>query len=402
MNTFSAHAGRSICNCRFTALLGFLLAIVLILISSAAHCQLAAPAIVTVASASSTSVTVDWTTVSGASGYTVSYGTTSSATGNTSTSGGLPRTISGLTSGTTYYFMVKATGSGNTYSSVVSATPGVAQLAQPYPQACRAGNGQVTVIAPPISGATYYVVYRGTSTSNISLYAVTSGSSSSCTYVDTGVTNGTTYYYQLAAGDADGLGAQGGSHSATPDVTPLAAPDDLLLQGEGTTETIQWVPVSAAQGGYIYRSTCTRGILAGDPPYDCVENVNQYVDDNVVVGQSYCYGVTAFDADGEGAMSSTYCVTIGNTPVGTPTPTATAATSAITVSWSQVTNGSDTITYCVYKGTATDPTTLCADGLSGLSYVDNSVTNGTTYYYRVAPSPTVCPARLTSSTTTAE
>jgi len=79
------------------------------------------------------------------------------------------------------------------------------------------GNGQVSLTwtTPGDGGSaiTGYNVYRSTSTGTETLYrslgVVTS-------FTDTGLTNGTTYYYKVAAVNAVGVGAQSNEASATP------------------------------------------------------------------------------------------------------------------------------------------------------------------------------------------
>lgn len=58
-------------------------------------------------------------------------------------------------------------------------------------------NGNVTLSWNPVENATLYKIYRGLSSSNESYYANVSGNQT--TYIDTNVTEGHTYYYQVSA-----------------------------------------------------------------------------------------------------------------------------------------------------------------------------------------------------------
>jgi|GEM_PF-1514250 len=80
------------------------------------------------ASAGIGNTTLTWSTVTGADSYTIRYGTTSGTYDTTLSNQTSPKTITGLTSGTTYYFVVDATNSvnGSSTSAEVSATPLVA------------------------------------------------------------------------------------------------------------------------------------------------------------------------------------------------------------------------------------------------------------------------------------
>jgi len=74
-----------------------------------------------------------------------------------------------------------------------------------------------------------------------------------------------------------------------------------------------------------------------------------------------------------------------------PTPPsglkATAGNGQVSLSWSP-SSGTAPITYSVYRGTASgnESATPIVTGLTGTSYVDPGLVNGTTYYYKVSAS----------------
>jgi chitodextrinase len=104
----------------------------------------APPATIT-AMAADGSVTLNWSASAGASGYDVYMGTAAGAESGTAVKlalSGLTTTITGLTNGTTYYFVVHAeipTGEGAA-SKEVSATP-VAPAPPPPPPKSGGGGG---------------------------------------------------------------------------------------------------------------------------------------------------------------------------------------------------------------------------------------------------------------------
>ena len=85
-------------------------------------------------------------------------------------------------------------------------------VAQPYSQ-------QVVLGWSPVSGATAYAVKRST-TSGGSYTTV--GTPTTTSYVNTGLTNGTTYYYVVSASNSSGAGPNSAQVSATPTGIPAA------------------------------------------------------------------------------------------------------------------------------------------------------------------------------------
>jgi hypothetical protein len=91
---------------------------------------------------------------------------------------------------------------------------GSVATAAPTGLAATAGNATVTLTWNAVSGATGYAVKRGAASGGpFTLVASLTGASTT-TYTDTGLTNGTTYYYVVSASNAAG---------ASPDSAPIAA-----------------------------------------------------------------------------------------------------------------------------------------------------------------------------------
>lgn len=87
-----------------------------------------------------------------------------------------------------------------------------------------AGNASNSVNAAPVTAypaVTGYNVYRGTSSGGESGTPI--ASNVSLPYSDTGLTNGTAYYYKVAAVNSMGVGAQSSEGSGTPASVPVNA-----------------------------------------------------------------------------------------------------------------------------------------------------------------------------------
>ncbi|WP_312421848.1 fibronectin type III domain-containing protein [Anaerospora hongkongensis] len=80
-----------------------------------------------------------------------------------------------------------------------------------------AGDSQVTLSWDAVTGATGYNVKRSTTAGGP--YTTIASNVSGTSYVDTGVVNGTTYYYVVTAITADGESANSNEASATPTAT---------------------------------------------------------------------------------------------------------------------------------------------------------------------------------------
>jgi fibronectin type 3 domain-containing protein len=145
-------------------------------------------------------------------------------------------TDTGVTNGTTYYYVVTAvnTNGESGYSSQASATPQVPLPLPPTNLSANAGNAQVSLTWTASPGAASYNMYR--STTNGGPYAKIASGIVSTNTTDTGVTNGTTYYYVVTAVNTGGESGYSGQASATPQA-PL--PQLSILSGTNGL-TVSW------------------------------------------------------------------------------------------------------------------------------------------------------------------
>src|SRR5208283_4774175 len=129
--------------------------------------------------------------------------------------------------GATYYYEVEAVNvfTNGPFSNVVTVTVSAPPLLAPTNLTATAGNAQVSLAWSASAGATSYSVYRST-TSSLSLATITFiANTTSTSYVDTGLTNGTTYYYAVVALNSSTFTGFSNEASATP--TPVPAPANL-------------------------------------------------------------------------------------------------------------------------------------------------------------------------------
>jgi hypothetical protein len=134
-----------------------------------------------------------------------------------------------------------------------------------------AGNGSVTLTWSASTGSApiTYNVYRGTSSGGEGATAIATGISST-SYTNTGLTNGTTYYYKVSATNSVGTSAQSAEVSATPVAgsgaliqidaggsgsSPFIADTDFNNGNEAsTTNTISTTGVTNAAPEAVYQT----------------------------------------------------------------------------------------------------------------------------------------------------
>ncbi|HUE55277.1 MAG TPA: glycoside hydrolase family 44 protein [Candidatus Udaeobacter sp.] len=207
------------------------------------------------ASAANAQVNLSWAASSGASGY---YVKRSTASGGPYSQLASPTPTNyadnAVSNGTKYYYVVSAYNSyGQSANSIeVSATPTVPANAPPIPTGfeATAGNAQVSLTWSASAGASSYHVKRST-TSGSGYTQV--GAPTTTSFADSGLTNGTTYYYVVSALNAAGES----SNSSQVSATPVNAAADVTI----TIDPTQTRPISP----WIYGINFYSGV-AGAPP----------------------------------------------------------------------------------------------------------------------------------------
>ena len=191
-------------------------------------------------------------TYAGAQSITLSDSTSGSTIYYT-TNGTTPTTSSTKYTGaisvsTTETVEAIATASGYNNSSVASSTYTITAPSAPTGLTATAGNAQVALSWSASSGATSYNVYRGTTSGGEGSTAIANVTTTA--YTNTGLTNGTTYYYKVAAVDAAGTGSQSSEQSAEPTggtsgslsgtPTTVTSATTFNLTSQGTTDWAAW------------------------------------------------------------------------------------------------------------------------------------------------------------------
>jgi hypothetical protein len=164
-----------------------------------------------------------------------------------------------------------------------------------------AGNGQVTLDWNASTGATSYNVYRGTSSGGEGGTPIETGITGT-SYVDSTVTNGTTYYYKVAAVNTGGTSGLSNEASALPKVVPPNAPTSPTAQAGFGSVSLSWGASQGATSYNVYRGTTSGG--EGSTAYATGISGTSYTDTNVSAGTTYYYTIVAVDSAGDSVAST--------------------------------------------------------------------------------------------------
>ena len=307
-------------------------------------------------------VTLAWTAGSVAGGYNIYEGTSAGGEATTAAVSGITgttATISGLQNGTVYYFKVGAANPGGSIalSSEVSVTPLIPVPPPPNLQSVTPSDSQVVLSWTSSGGATSYNVYQGTSTGAESSTPVKTGVTSTNLTIS-GLSNGATYYFTVAAVNAVG----------------------------NTQVVLTWTAVGGASSYNIYEGTVAGG-ESTTPVQLGIAGTTDTVS-GLTNGTKYYFTIAAVNSSGTSAFSNEASDTPSAPVTVTPPPAAPAGLTAlggnnqISLTW----NASPGATsYSVYMGMSAngESTTPVNGGITGTTATISSLTNTTQYYFKV-------------------
>jgi len=193
------------------------------------------------AAAANAQVNLTWNTSSGATGYYVKRSASSGSETQIAAPSTTAYTDNAVSNGTKYYYLVSAVNSAgeSANSAEVSATPTapITPPAVPTGLQATAGNAQVNLTWNASAGATNYHLKRSTTAG--SGYTQI-GAPATANFADSGLANGTTYYYVVTA--VNTAGESGNSNQAS--ATPINAAVDVTI----TIDPAKTKPISP----YVY------------------------------------------------------------------------------------------------------------------------------------------------------
>ncbi|MDB5085740.1 MAG: hypothetical protein JWN30_2626, partial [Bacilli bacterium] len=335
-----------------------------------------------------------WPSVNNAASYDILRGTDASGPFTSLTNGaGMispptqanPYEDLGLTDGTTYYYVVRASDSfGSSDSPPLAATPSNSVPAPQPPTGLSSTvrDSSVTVSWNMVSNATGYTLERSTSPDMSSPVVLSSSLPYNQTsYYDANLTDGTTYYYALSSQGAGGASVLSTSFAVAPS-SPLAYPDGLTANPGNARVDIAWNSVAAAASYNVKRSSTSGG------PYTTIANnltITNYTDSSVSNGSVYYYVVSAVSPTME-SMNSPQVQAVpyssANNAPTTPTGASiVAGDSQLNLSWNAVSGATQ---YNVKRATAYSGPYTVLTNVTGTTYQDTAVTKGAIYYSQIS------------------
>lgn len=233
---------------------------------------------------------ITWGKITGAKKYYVYRKTKSTSWKYLASTSSTSYVDSSAKSGTKYYYAIVAVdGDSRSYNST-SHFNDVCKTVT-YSTSLKVANTSSTDIKVSwnkVSGAKKYYVYRkkGSAKSWTKVKTTTSTS-----YTDTSVSNGTTYKYMVKAIDSKSKTISSSKSSGTT-IKCIAAPKLSSVSSSKSGITFKWNKVSGASGYYVYRKT-------GSGDYEKIATVKgstkvSYVDKKAKKGKTYYYTVKAY------------------------------------------------------------------------------------------------------------
>lgn len=334
-------------------------------------------------SADPASISLSWTDVAGASYYQVYRAVSSTGTYSlVKTTGYLSFSNTGLSTGTSYYYKVRAyrnVGTTRIYGAFSAPVKVVPVPGIPDDLTAVSTGAQSSMVNwAAAEGASGYQLWQSTSASGSYLLA---GTTSSTSFANMGLMAGTTYYYKVRAYKTIGTSRVYGTYSSPVSVKPVPfAPSSLTAASSGYNSIkTSWSAVAEADGYEVARSLSATGSFA------VIASTAEltYSNKGLSAGTVYYYKVRAYTEVGDTKVYGDY----GTAKSAVPTPgtpqnfTAVRASStSIKLSWSSVPGASY---YQIYRATSSTGAYTLVKTTSYLTYTSTALTTGRTYYYKV-------------------
>jgi fibronectin type 3 domain-containing protein len=211
-----------------------------------------------------------------------------------------------LNAGVNFISMLAVSDHGVSRVDEMTVTPATASVPSgPTSLTVAPGNTTATLSwAASTSGSpASYTIYRGTKSDGEANTPVGTTNGTTTTFTDTGLRNGTTYFYNVAANNSVGVSPDSNEVTATPGaVTGVPpAPTGLGATGGNGSVSLTWNSSAGATSYSVYRGTAP-GAEGGTAIGTSASN--SFTDTAVTNGTKYYYTVTASNTAGASPRSN--------------------------------------------------------------------------------------------------
>jgi hypothetical protein len=200
-------------------------------------------------------------------------------------------------------------------------------------------------------------------------------------FTDTGLTPGTTYYYQVETLSGTSISVRGVALPVAAIAAPTAPTIQQVQQSSGS------ISVNFSTGATAARPVESVSVVRNGQMFSTLSTGElSFIDTSVLNGSSYTYTLTSRNEAGTSPSISTDPIVSYGLPSAPTFTSATVGTSKIDVAWAAASTSGEPISgYRLYRSTsATSGFTLLVALLEQQrSYTDREVLNGTTYFYRI-------------------
>ena len=163
------------------------------------------------------------------------------------------------------------------------------------------GSGSISLTWSASPGAASYNVYRGRTAGAESTTPIATGITTT-SFTNTGLTNGKTYFYKVAAVNSVGTSALSNEASAKPQVGAPPAPTGLTATPGSARVKLKWTASAGAKSYNVYRAT-SAGAESATPIATGITRA-AYTASGLTAGQAYFFKVAAVNAGGTSAPSN--------------------------------------------------------------------------------------------------
>lgn len=270
-----------------------------------------------------------------------------------------------------------ATTAGNYTPSSLAATPYDSSVSLTWQENGPYGStgdemAEMPSFGPAVPNGVTFSVLR--STANGGPYSTVASGLANTAYTDTGLTNGTAYYY-VATATVNGVSsAYSNQASATPEPAPTV-PTGVRATGGSTQVALSWNASSNSPSSYsVLRSTSASG------PYSQVATPGSTscTDTGLSAGATYYYEIVSVNQYGQSAPSS--AVSGLTLPAAPSNAVATAGDTEVLLSWSAAASATS---YTIARSLTSGGSPVATFTVTNTSFTDSGLADGAAYYYTV-------------------